>query len=90
MTIHCITNCLNTLYIYIYIYIYNVSVIQSEVDPGLGHVVVVVVCFVPSCGTDSASSAHAHGFDEVRMHPYNHLLHQKGLKHFIYIYKMEV
>ena len=57
---------------------------------GLDDVIVVVVCFVPSCEPDSASSAHAHGFDEVRMHPYDHPLHRKVLIHFIYIYKMEV
>ena len=54
-------------------------------DPGLNHVVVVVVCFVPSCGPDSASSAHAHGFDEVRMHPHDHLLHWKLFDQLIYI-----
>jgi hypothetical protein len=46
---------------------------------------VVVVCFVPSCEPDSASSVHLHGFDGVRMHPYDHPPHWKVLKHFIYI-----
>ena len=57
------------------IYIYNVSVIQSELDPGLNHV--IVLWFVPSCESDSAISAHthAHGFDEVRMLSYDHPLH---------------
>jgi hypothetical protein len=53
------------------------------VVPGLSPVVVAVVWFVPSCYSDLAISAHTHGFDEVRMHPYGHPLHWKVLKHFI-------
>ena len=52
-------------------------------DPGLNNV--IVLWFVPSCESDSVISATTHGFDEVRMHPYDHPLHQKVLKHFIYI-----
>ena len=59
------------------------SLIQSEVDPGLNHVIVVWI--VPNCESDSAISAHAHGFDEVMMHLYNHPLHWKMLEHFLYI-----
>ena len=46
---------------------------------------VIVVWFVPSCYSDSASSAHIHGFYEVRMHRYVHPLRRNVLKHFIYI-----
>ena len=66
-----------------YVYIKDEIVIQSEVVLGLSHVKVVVVFFLPSCEPDSASSAHAHDFDEVKIHPYDHSLHQKVLKHFI-------
>ena len=41
---------------------------------------------LPICYSDSASSAHLHGFDEVSMHPYDHPLHWKALKNYIYIY----
>ena len=68
-----------------FIYIQDGSLIKSEVIIGLINVIVVVVCFVPSCEPDSASSVHLHGFDEVTMHPYDHPLHQKVLIHFIYI-----
>ena len=47
--------------------------------------IVVVVCFVPSCELDSASSVYLHGFDEVRMLPYDHPLHWKVLEHYIYM-----
>ena len=40
------------------IYIYYGGAIQSEVDPGLNHV--IVVWFVPSCYSDSAISAYTH------------------------------
>jgi hypothetical protein len=73
-----------------FIYIKDGSVIQSEVVLGQIYVIVVVVCFVPSCEPDSASSVHLHGFDEVRLHPYDHSLHLKVNKHFICIYKVEV
>ena len=53
-------------------------------DPGLTHVMVVWI--VPISESDSAISAHAHGFDEVWMHPYDHPLHWKLLEHYIYIY----
>ena len=59
------------------------------IPPGHNHVI-VVAWFVPSSYSDSASSAHIHGFYEVRMPQYVHPLHQNVLKHFIYIYKMEV
>ena len=51
------------------------SVIQSELGPGLSHV--IVLWFVPSFESDSAISAHVNGFDEVRMHLYDHPLHWK-------------
>ena len=66
-----------------FIDIYDVSMSHYEVVPGLNHV--IVVWFVSSCYTDSVSSAHLHVFDEVRIHPYDHPLHQEVLKHFIYI-----
>jgi hypothetical protein len=66
-----------------FIYIKDGSVIQSEVVLGQSHVIVVVVCFVPIYEPDSASSVHLHGFDEVRMHLYDHSLHWKVIKHFI-------
>ena len=50
-----------------------------------GHNHVIVVWFVSSCYSDSASLAHIHGFYEVMMHQYVHPLHLKVLKHFIYI-----
>ena len=65
------------------IYISYRSLIHSKVVPGLNHV--IVVWFVSSCYSDSVSSAHLQVFDEVRMHPYDHPLHQKVLKHCIYI-----
>ena len=65
-------------------YINNGSIIHSNEVPGHNHAV-VVAWFVPSCYSDSASSAHIHGFYEVRMHRYVHPLHQNVLKHFIYI-----
>ncbi len=67
-------------FIYILIGILN----HSDVVPGHNHVI-VVAWFVPSCYSDSASSAHIHGFYEVRMHWYVHPLHRNVLKHFIYI-----
>ena len=79
MAIHCIGRCLSTLYIY------DERWIQSEEVLGLAHVIVVVVYFVPSCYPDLATSAQTYGIDEGRMHPYGHPLHQKVLKHFIYI-----
>ena len=50
-----------------------------------GHNHVIVVWFVPSCYSDSASSDHIHGFYEVRMHQYFHPLHRNVLKRFMYI-----
>ena len=50
-----------------------------------GHNHVMVFWFVPSCYSDSASSAHIHGFYEVRIHQYVHPLHRNVLKHFIHI-----
>ena len=73
-----------------FIYIYHGSVSQSKVVLVQSHNIVVVVYYVPSCDPDSASSVHLHGFDEVRMHSYDHSLHWKVIKHFIYIYKVEV
>ncbi len=66
------------------------SVIQSEVDSSLNHV--VVVWFVPISCPEFAicHSAHFHGFYTVRMHPYVHPLHGKGLKHFIHTDKGSV
>ncbi len=46
---------------------------------------IVVAWFVPSCYSDSASSAHIHGFYEVGMHQYVHPLHQNVLIYFIYM-----
>ncbi len=66
-----------------FIYIKNRFVIQSEVVPGLDYV--ISVWFVPSCYPGSARSTHLNGFDEVRMHPYDHPLHRKVLKYFIHI-----
>ncbi len=66
------------------IYKNNGSLSHSDVVPGHNHVI-VFAWFVPSCYSDSASSAHIHGFYEVRMHLYVHPLHQNVLKHFIYI-----
>ena len=77
MTIHCIVRCLNI------IYIYHGSVSQSKVVLFQRHDIVVVVYFVFICEPDSASSVHLHGFDEVRMHLYDHSLHWKVIKHFI-------
>jgi hypothetical protein len=68
-----------------FMYIYGRD-IQSERVLGLTHV--IVVRFVPSCYPGSARSTHLHGFDEVRMHPYGHSLHQKVLNHFIHIYNI--
>ena len=79
MSIHCTRRGLNTLYIY------KGNFLQSEVDPILKHV--VVVCFVPiSC----PELANLPGWDTVRIHQYVHPLHQKGLQHFINIYKGNV
>ena len=50
---------------------------------GLNHV--IVVWFVPSCYPGSASSAPLHGFDGIRIHPYHYQMHQKVVKHFIYV-----
>ena len=58
--------------------------------PGLSLVRVVVVWSLPIFYSDSASSAHLHGLDEVSMHSYDHPLHWKVLKIFIYKYNMEV
>ena len=60
----------------------HVCVIQYEMVSGL--------CsgsgmFCIHLWASSASSAHLHGFDEVRLHPNDHPLHQKVLKHFIYM-----
>ena len=66
-----------------FIYLWDGSVIQSEVVNGLNHA--IVVGFVPSCYTDSASSFHLQSFSGLRMHPYGHQLHHNVLKHFIYI-----
>jgi hypothetical protein len=68
-----------------YIYIYHGSVSQSKMVVVQSHDIVVVVYFVPICEPDSASSVHLHGFDEVRMYSYDHSLHWKVIKHFIYI-----
>ena len=51
--------------------------------PGLDHV--IVVWFVPSCCSDSATSAHLDGFYEVRINPYNHPMNQNVIEHFIYV-----
>ncbi len=69
--------CLNTLYIW------DGSLSHSGVVPGHNHV--IGIWFVPSCYSNSASSAHIHGFYDVRMHWYVNPLHQNMLKHFIYI-----
>ncbi len=66
-----------------FIYIYDVSISHYEVVPSLNHI--IMVWFVSSCYSDSVSLAHLHVFDEVRIHPYDHPLHQEVLKHFIYI-----
>ena len=65
-------------------YIKDGSLSHSDVFYGHNHVI-VVAWFVPSCYSDSASSAHIYGFYEVRMHQYVHPLHQYVLKQFIYI-----
>ena len=65
------------------IYIYHGSVSQSKVVLVQSHNIVVVVYYVPSCEPDSASSVHLHGFDEVKMHPYDHPLHWKVLNFYI-------
>ena len=41
--------------------------------------------FFVQCEPDSASSVHLHGFDEVRVHPYDHSLYWNVIKHLIYI-----
>jgi hypothetical protein len=64
--------------------VYNGSLIQFEWVPGLAHVTVVVVYFVPSCYPCFAISAQTHVFDEVRMRPYGHPLHWKVFKLVIY------
>jgi hypothetical protein len=66
-----------------FIYILDGSLSHSDVIPDHNHV--IVIWFVPSCYSDSASSAHIHGFYEVRMHWYVNPLHQNVLKHFVYI-----
>jgi len=66
-----------------FIYIYKKSVFQSEVDPSLKHV--VVVCFCTYLLPRISQSATLPGWDTVRIHPYVHPLHQKGLEHFIHI-----
>ena len=71
-----------------FIYIQDGSVIQSEVVPGLNHV--IVVWFVPSCYQGSARSTHLHSFDGLRIHPYNYSLHCNLFKHFMYIYNGSV
>ncbi len=68
------------------IYIYDGSISPYEVVHGLNHA--IVVWFVSSCYSDSAISVH--GFDEVRRPTYNHPLHRKVLKHFIYIYDVSI
>ena len=65
--------------------IHDGSVIKSDVVPGLNHVHVVVVCFVPSCSPYSAGSIHLHGFDGLGIHPYNYPLQWKVCKQFKFI-----
>ena len=65
------------------IYIYYGRVIHSEAVPGLNHVIVEWIA--PMYYSDSANSAHLHGFHEVGKQPYDYPLHHKGIKHFIYI-----
>jgi branched-subunit amino acid transport protein AzlD len=66
-----------------FIYILDGSLSHSDVVPGHNHV--IVIWYVPSCYSDSASKTHIHGFYEVRMHWYVNPLHRNLLKHFIYI-----
>jgi peroxiredoxin len=66
-----------------HIYVLDGSLSHSDVVPGHNHV--IVIWYVPSCYSDSASSTHIHGFYEVRMHWYVNPLHRNVLKHFIYI-----
>ena len=51
---------------------------------------IIVAWFVPSYYSGLASSTHLHGFDRLEIHPYAHPLHQKVLKHFIYIWDVNV
>ena len=71
-----------------FIYTLDGSVIQSELALCLNHI--IVEWFVPSCHSGLASSTHLHGFDRLEIHPYAHPLHQKVLKHFIYIWDVNV
>ena len=66
-----------------FIYIEDGGAIQSEVVPGINHV--IVVRFVHNCNPDSASSTRLQGFNGLGIHPYNYPLHWKVLKHFINI-----
>ena len=50
-----------------------------------GHNHVIVLWFLPSCYSDSASSAHIHGFYEVRMRQYVNPLQRNVLKHYMFI-----
>ena len=50
---------------------------------GFNHVILVL--FDPIYYPGSANSAHLHGFDCLKIHPYGHPLHGNVLKHFIYI-----
>ena len=68
---------------YLYIYMrWKCNLVWSG-GFGLNHV--IVVWFVPSCYPGSASSTPLHGFDGIRIHPYHYQMHQKVVKHFIYV-----
>ena len=51
---------------------------------------VIVVWIVTSCYPGSANSTLLCGFDGLRIHPYHYPMHQKVLKHFIYIWHESV
>ena len=66
-----------------FIYTLDESLIQSGVDLGLNHL--ILVWFVPSVYQKSAISTPLHCYYGVRIHSYVHPQHGKVLNHFIFI-----
>ena len=67
-----------------FIYTLDESLIQSGVNLGLNHV--IVVWFVPSVYQESVTSTPLHCYYGVRIHSHVHPQHGKVLNHFIFTF----
>ena len=67
-----------------FIYTLDESLIQSRVNLGLNHV--IVVWFVPSVYQESVTSTPLHCYYGVRIHSHVHPQHGKVLNHFIFTF----